>query len=129
MSKVPFPEQVRRIIELHSKFNFIKVISEWAGLGIPPCDELKEKLGEGIVEFFVPTLDNKAEAYSKLRRIMENKQITIPKNHTALQFELRTFQYELTAQGKMKLFHLAKSSDDTIASFCFSFFGAIEPEQ
>lgn len=126
MSKVPFPEQVRRIIDLHSKFNFIKIIPEWAGLGIPPCDELKEKLGSDIIQVFIPTIDAKAEAYSKLRKIMENKQITIPKSHTALQFELRTFQYQLLPSGKMKLFHLAKSSDDRIDSLCFSVFGAVE---
>ena len=129
MNQVPFPEQVRRIINLHDKFNFKIIVPEWAGLGIPPCDELKEKLGDEIVQIFIPTIDAKAEAYSKLRRIMENKQITIPKNHTSLQFELRTFQYQLLPSGKMKLFHLAKSSDDRIDSLCFSVFGACEEEE
>jgi len=129
MSKVPFPEQVRRVIALHSKFNFKVIIPEWAGLGIPPCDELIEKLGAEIVKIFKPTIDNKSEAYSKLRKKMEDKQLIIPKNHVELQYELRTFQYQLLPSGKMKLFHLAKSSDDRIDSLCFSIFGTIQEEE
>lgn len=108
--KKPFSEQVTLICKLHSTYSFKKIVSEYAGLSIPACEQLKEK---GLpVQFFKPTIDSKEVAFNFLKKKMEDKQIMIPKSQNKLQYELRMFQYEVTSSGKTKLFHLAKGSDD-----------------
>jgi hypothetical protein len=112
--KKPFSEQVALISKLHSTYNFKKIVSEYAGLSIPACEQLKEK---GLpVTFFKPTIDSKELAFNFLKKKMEDKQLMIPKSQTKLQYELRMFQYEVTSGGKTKLFHLSKGCDD----FCDS---------
>jgi len=123
MEKTPFPEQQRRILELHSRYKFRKIAPEYNGLGMPSCDFLKEKLGD-VVKIFQSTLDSKAESFNNLRKTMEDRTIVLPKTHIKLQYELRTFQYRLTQTGKMKLFHLSNSSDDFVDSLSFSIFAA-----
>lgn len=112
--KKPFSDQVALICKLHQTYNFKKIISEYAGLSIPACEQLKEK---GLpVTFFKPTIDSKEVAFNFLKKKMEDKRVMIPKSQTKLQYELRMFQYEVTSSGKTKLFHLSKGSDD----FCDS---------
>jgi phage FluMu gp28-like protein/transposase-like protein len=110
MHNKPFSQQIAYIIKLHERYRFRTIVAEWAGLSIPACEKLKEN--DLPVEYFKPTIDNKEEAYNNLKKRMENEQIIIPKNHQKLQFELRMFQYQITASGKTKLFHLSQSSDD-----------------
>lgn len=121
----PFSVQLETIKNLHNTYNFIKIISEKAGLSLPLCEKLKE---EGLpVEDFVPTVDSKAEAYNYLLREMENNKIILPSNHQQLQYELRTFRFEITSQGKMKLHHASEyGSDDFVDSLCYSVFSTKE---
>lgn len=120
LSKVPFSQQLTLILKLHKIYKFQNIMPEWNGLGIPPSEQLQEELGH-IVQVFKPTIDNKEKGYNRIRKIMEDGDLVIPKSHIKLQYELRTFQYELTRTGKMKLFHLANSSDD----FCDSLMMAV----
>lgn len=117
----PFPEQIALIKKINDVYHFRKIVTEYCGLGIPPSDELKS-LGMNT-EFFQPTLDNQEKAYNNLRKLMENKQIVIPK-HQKLQSELRTFQYEMTNTGKMKFFQTARNSSDFCDSLAWAIYGA-----
>lgn len=114
----PFSAQVEHIRKLHNTFGFRKIVAEYAGLGIMPCEKLKEM--ELPVEFFKPTLDNKEGAYNHLLRTMEDGNLIIPKGHYKLQHELRLFQYEVTGQGKTKLHHVLGGSDDFCDSLCLA---------
>ncbi len=62
------------------------------------------------------------------RKQIEDVNLVIP-NHTKLQYELRTFVYELTATGAMKLHHLANSSDDFVDSLMFAVWGTKEENE
>jgi len=55
---------------------------------------------------------------------METGSLIIP-NLQKLQYELRTFIYELTPQGKLKLHHLANSHDDFVDSLMLAYNGAL----
>jgi phage terminase large subunit-like protein len=102
MQKIPFTMQVERIKKLHEIYKFKKVVVEYAGLGMAPAEKLKELCLP--VDLFEPTTRNKEEGYKDLLSDMENGKITIS-NHPKLQYELRIFKYELTAQGVTKLHH------------------------
>jgi len=114
----PFSSQVEYIRKLHNTFGFSRILAEYAGLGIMPCEKLKEM--ELPVDFFKPTLENKESAYNRLLRSMEDGSVIIPRNHQKLQFELRLFQYEVTSQGKTKLHHVSGGSDDFVDSLCLA---------
>jgi len=126
LSKVPFPQQIALIKKLHERYKFIKITPENAGLSIPAVDYLIE--AHLPIESFTPTLENKEEGYNNLRKLMEDKKVIIPKSHTKLQYELRTFQYELTETGRMKLHHLSNSSDDFVDSLMMAVHGATKKE-
>jgi len=93
-------------------------VVEYAGLGIAPSEKLKES---GIpVEFFEPTIDNKARAYNYLLKQMEEGNLIIPKNHSKLQYELRVFKFEINSKGQIKLHHATGGSDDFVDSLCYA---------
>jgi hypothetical protein len=123
LTNTPFNQQIETIKWLHKTYNFRKICVEKAGLSLPVVEQLK---GEGLpIKEFEPTIDNKAEAYNHLLRQMEDGKIVIPRNHQKLQYELRTFKYEITAQGKMKLHHETElSGDDFVDSLCFAIWAA-----
>lgn len=124
LNNVPFPQQLELIRKLYHTYRFQKIVSEYAGLGIPPSDILKAEYHH-IVICFQPTIDNKEKAYHELRSEFEDSNLTIPK-HQKLQYELRTFVYEMTSTGKLKLHHLANSHDDFVDSLMLAFHGAKE---
>ncbi len=115
----PFKEQIEMIKMLYERYGFKKICVEKAGLSLPVVEKLKE---EGLpIKEFEPTIDNKAEAYTYLLRVMEECLLTIPSKHQKLQYELRTFKYEITSGGKMKLHHESElSGDDFVDSLCFA---------
>ncbi len=128
LTKTPFPEQVALIKKIHDDFKFKKIIPEYNGLGIAPCDDLIKEIGESTVQPFKSSLKSKEESYSMFRKQIEDVNLVIP-NHTKLQYELRTFVYELTATGAMKLHHLANSSDDFVDSLMFAVWGTKEENE
>ena len=73
------------------------------------------------IKEFIPTVDAKAEAYNYLLRIMQDGNLTINSKDQKLQFQLRTFKYEISETGKMKLHHETEySGDDFTDSFCYA---------
>ncbi len=113
----PFSEQIQEIIKLHEKFRFRKIVIEYAGLSMPMCEKLSEL--DLPIDFFVPTTDNKEEAYNFLLRTMEQDKLILPK-HSQLQYELRSFQYEVSSRGQLLLHHVSGGSDDYVDSLMFS---------
>jgi phage terminase large subunit-like protein len=110
--------QTERIKKLHEVYNFRKIVAEYSGLGIMPCDKLSD---EGLpIEKFHPTLANKEDVFNHLLKQMESGLVIIP-NYQRLQFQLRNFKFELTAQGKMKLHHVTEEvGDDLVDALCFA---------
>lgn len=118
LNKVPFSAQVEHIKSLHKIYHFRKIIVEYHGLGMMPSETLKESFLP--VEFFIPTANNKSEAYGYLLKNMENHRLVIPNSHHKLQYELRTFRYTITERGQTTLHHPSGGSDDIVDSLCFS---------
>jgi len=115
----PFSLQINHIKYLHEKYRFSTITIEKAGLSMPVVEKLQEM--NFPIKEFIPTLDNKSKAYNFLLKEMEQGKVIIPLNHTRLQYQLRTFRYEVNYQGKMKLHHASEvEGDDFVDSFCFS---------
>ncbi len=114
-------EVVAYVMYLHDKYHFRRIVSEWAGLGIEPTDQLKKKFG-GIVIPFKPTADSKLQAYEFLKLKFENEEITIPK-HRKLVTELKMLQFEVTPSGNVKIHHPEGGSDDHADALCLAVWG------
>lgn len=121
MDKMPFFLQIPEILKLYSLYHCKRVIPEYAGLSLPLCERLRI---EGLpVIFFRPTIDEKERAYDYLLVQMEKGLIALPK-HDKLLYEMKTFRYELTSQGKKKLHHMTGSSDDFVDALCYAVWGS-----
>lgn len=121
MEKTPFVIQIGEILRAQSIFHCKRVIPEYAGLSLPLCERLRI---EGLpVLYFKPTIDEKEKAYDYLLVNLEKGLIMLPK-HDKLLYEMRTFRYELTSQGKKKLHHMDGSSDDFVDALCYAVWGS-----
>ncbi len=107
---VPMPDQVAFVRHLHNVFRFRKIVSEYAGLGIGPTDQLRQDLGRTL-ESFKPTVERKALGYDNLKSRLEQGTITIPM-HPKLLTELRTLEFRVTPSGNMTIHHPGGGSDD-----------------
>ncbi len=107
---VPMPDQVAFVRHLHNVFRFRKIVSEYAGLGIGPTDQLRQDLGR-TVESFKPTVERKALGYDNLKSRLEQATLTIPM-HPKLLTELRTLEFRVTPSGNMTIHHPGGGSDD-----------------
>ena len=117
---VPLPTQVSYVKHLHRTFSFAKIVSEWAGLGIGPTDELVKDLGSYRVEAFKPTAERKALGYDALKRRMELGEIQIPM-HPKLLTELRSLQFRVTEGGNMTIHAAADDYSDALFLSCWTF--------
>jgi hypothetical protein len=107
--RVPFTAQLEHVRKLHTDFKFSKIVPEKNGLSMPLCEKLKEM--HLPTEDFEPTLTAKSEGYGVLIKTMEDGRLTIP-NDVRLQYQLRTFRFEMTRGGQMKLHHASASGND-----------------
>ena len=115
---VPFVDQLAVIRWLAQTFRPLRVVVEYGGLGIGPCEEL-ERAGLPVSRF-VPTVASKLEAYGHLKNRLEKGQLAIPASHTKLAVELRMFAFKVTDAGHVTLHHLAGQGDDFADSLCFA---------
>lgn len=119
-NNVDLTEQTDRILALHNKYDFIKIMAENNNIGTMPCQTLTKALGNIVVQFH-STQDTKTNGYMNLRKLMEDGNIIIPSTHIRLKQELGIFQYKNTPNGGMKLFAPGvKGTDDIIDSFMFA---------
>lgn len=118
---VPFSEQLPVVRWLTQTFKPRKVVVEYSGLGMGPCEEL-ERLGLPV-ERLIPTVSSKMEAYGHLKNLIERGKLTIPASHTKLAVELKMFQFKVTESGNITLHHLAGQGDDFADSLCFATYG------
>ena len=107
---VPMPDQVAFVRHLHNVFRFDRIVSEYAGLGIGPTDQLQRDLGR-TVDAFKPTTERKALGYDNLKSRLERGSITIPM-HPKMLAELRTLEFRVTPSGHMTIHHPGGGSDD-----------------
>lgn len=122
MENKPFSVQIQHIKLLQQQYHPVRITIEKAGLSLPVVEQLRE-MNLPIKEF-VPTTDNKAEAYNNLLKEMEQGKIILPASHQRLQYQLKTFQYEITPQGKMKLHHASElEGDDYCDALAFALWG------
>ncbi len=117
---VPLPTQVSFVKHLHRTFNFVKIVSEYADLGIGPSDELTKDLGSFRVEAFKPTAESKALGYDALKRRMELGEIQFPM-HPKLLTELRSLQFRVTEAGNMTIHGPADDYSDALFLSCWTF--------
>lgn len=107
---VPMPDQVAFVQHLHATFAFHRIVSEYAGLGIGPTDQLVKELGH-VVESFRPTAETKALGYDHLKLRLETGTIEIPMDPKLLA-ELRTLEFKVSPAGNVAIHHPGGGSDD-----------------
>jgi phage terminase large subunit-like protein len=105
----PFSSQLAHVQKLHDTFKFTMIVPEKNGLSMPLCEKLKE-MGLPTTDF-ESTITKKAEGYNTLLKELEKGTLVIP-NHPKLQYQLRTFRFVMTRDGKMKLHHASSSGHD-----------------
>ncbi len=105
------PDQVAHVRYLDRLFNFQNIVSEYAGLGMGPSDQLRSEAFD--VYFFKPTIEQKALGYDSLKARFERGEITIPRDQKLLT-ELRTLQFKLTPSGSLTIHHPGGGSDDWV---------------
>src|SRR5207247_10657246 len=115
---VPFQEQLGVIRWLARAFKPVRVVVEYSGLGMGPCEEL-ERAGLPVSRF-IPTAASKLEAYGHLKNVLEKGLLAIPASHTKLAVELRMFQFKTTDAGTVTLHHVAGQGDDFADSLCYA---------
>ncbi len=116
---IPMPDQVAYVLHLHSVFHFRAIVSEYAGLGIGPTDQLKQDL-DLTVEAFKPSVERKALGYDALKSRLERSTLTIPM-HPKLLAELRTLQFRLTEAGHMTIHGPSDDFADALMLACWPF--------
>ncbi len=104
---LPMPEQLAHVRRLEAVFHFSRIVSEYAGLGIGPSDQLREE--DLDVDLFKPTAEQKALGFDALKQRFERRTITIPSDPKLL-MELRTLEFKLTPAGNLTI-HGAGSDD------------------
>ena len=112
------PDQVAFVRHLHNVFRFRSVVSEYAGLGIGPTDQLQRDIGK-TVESFKASVERKALGYDHLKSRLERGTLTIPM-HAKLMAELRTLEFRLTPSGAMTIHHPGGGSDDFADALMFA---------
>ncbi len=117
---VPMPDQVAYVHHLHNVFRFRRVVSEYAGLGIGPTDQLLKDLGGRTVEAFKPSVERKALGYDSLKSRMERGTLTIPM-HPKLLAELRTLAFRLTPAGTLTIHGPSDDYADALMLACWPF--------
>jgi len=65
-------EQIEEVIKVVKLYHARKLVPDFGGIGRHPATILQEKLGEHVVEPFIPTMQSKAEAYPKAKRYFQN---------------------------------------------------------
>lgn len=110
------------VLWLHSKFNFQSIYVDSTGLGSGLADFLIKELNSpkyqkfkrpgynfkyratDIVKAITFTIRTKADIFSHMRILMERGMLQFPNNKKLL-WQLRSFQYEMTDAGQIKLHH------------------------
>jgi hypothetical protein len=111
LNKIEFKRQIEHIKLLNERFHPKKICIEKAGLSLQMVEDLKAEL-HSVIQEFEPTIDKKAEGFNFLLKTMQEDKIIIPIKNQNLQYQLRTFRYEITDAGKMKLHHETEYSRD-----------------
>jgi len=109
----PVTWTIGRIKELHSSFNFRRIMVDETGMGAGPVDLLKEQ-AECPVEGITFTNQSKYDLYSNLTVLFEKRHLTIP-NHRLLIAQLLDLRKEVTSQC-VKIHHPDGGHDD----LCFA---------
>jgi hypothetical protein len=122
MQGTPFPNQIQQILKLNERWKFANMVSEHAGLSLGPNEELRKSIPK--LKLFQPTLQNKEAAYTYLLKQMEDGRLVIPESHQKLQLELRTFRYEVSVRGQLKLHHVQGGTDDFVDALCYAVWAA-----
>ncbi len=98
---------------LHNGFWFGRVVSEYAGLGIGPTDQLVRDLGSRQIGAFMPSVERKALGYDALKARLERGTVVLAR-HPKLLSELRSLAFRLTPAGAMSIHHPGGGSDDLV---------------
>ncbi|MEI6732168.1 MAG: hypothetical protein WCK90_05845, partial [archaeon] len=96
LNNVEFRSQIEHIKKLNAIYHPKKICVEKAGLSLQMVEELKKTLP--ILEF-EPTLKNKEDGFSYLLKHMQEGEVIISSKDRSLQYQLRTFKYEVTSSG------------------------------
>lgn len=105
-----YKDVVEQVGELRKRFNVGKVVADY-GAGDAQINEMEDKGWH--VEGFNFSLQSKIKVYSFLKRLLEREKFKMPQEKQLLS-EFRSFEYEITIHGNMKLHHPKGGHDDRL---------------
>jgi len=108
-----FSEQLAYVAMLNQIFQFNAICLEDTGLSMPLCDTL-ERRGYPV-ERFKPTVTRKLEAYSQLKKVVEEGKIKLPIGEPRLIDQLRMLSFKVLPSGNVAIHHSSESIGDDYA--------------
>ncbi|MBR9707215.1 MAG: hypothetical protein GOV15_02145 [Candidatus Diapherotrites archaeon] len=111
-----YKDVIDAIGELKTKFNVAKIIAD-AGSGEAQICEMEDRGWH--VEGFGFSIQSKLTIFSNLRRLLEKEKLKFPPNKKLID-EFKSFEYEITTHGNMKLHHPAGGHDDRLDALALS---------
>lgn len=116
-NQIDYNLQQARAEASYYRFNKAKVIMDSTGVGEPIFDSLSLKIPN--LESFVFTENSRKDLLTNLQILIETQKIKIPDDEILLN-ELKSFQYEMTERGKIRIAVPSNSHDDTVMSLALS---------
>ena len=116
-NQIDYNLQKSRIELFWHKYGKAKVVMDSTGVGEPVYDDLKQKVRN--LEPFHFTEQSRRDLLVNLQLLLETGKIRIP-NDQILIDELRSFRYELTDRGKVRIVAPEGLHDDCVMSLALS---------
>lgn len=117
MQKLSYFEQMEQIRELHSLWNFQRIVSESNAMGGPLCEQLAR---DGLpIEPFNTNASSKREVIELLQVAFETETVKIPSNELMID-ELESMELNLTKTGHPQYAAPKGMNDDIVMSLAMA---------
>lgn len=112
-----FPDQLDWVESADKIYKFKIIRPEKMGIGIPPTEELVDRLGSSKVKPFIPSAGEWFDAFSRTRDMAVNDKLKIPAGEQRLSRQLRLMAFDIKG-GQLTV--RSEGKDDFAQSFAIA---------
>lgn len=116
-NQIDYNLQKARAEAAYYRFNKARVIMDSTGVGSPIYDDLVIRVPR--LEAFTFTENSRRDLLENLQILIQQQKIKLPDDEILLN-ELKSFQYQLTEKGKIRIAAPDSSHDDTVMSLALA---------